>query len=76
MKNNADPAMRNRPLIGVRVLLGLKPDGQTNGPPDLRSRKRHAGFRNYRASRTAIVGAGGLLAWGDDLPLPDLERLK
>jgi len=32
MKNNADPAMRNRPLIGVRVLLGLKPDGQTNGP--------------------------------------------
>ena len=28
-KNNADPARRNRPLVGVQVLLGMKPDGQS-----------------------------------------------
>ena len=26
-KNNADPAKRNRPLVGVQVLISMKPDG-------------------------------------------------
>src|SRR4051812_18416040 len=26
-KNNADPAKRNRPLVGVQVLISMKPNG-------------------------------------------------
>ena len=31
-KNNADASKQSRPLLGVQIILGMKPSGPINGP--------------------------------------------
>jgi uncharacterized protein (DUF2147 family) len=70
-KHNIDPALRNRPLAGVSVLIGMRPDGAgwwTGHLYNVDDGKTYFGKLNEIDARTIrIEGCVGLICGGDNL---------